>query len=72
MKNFVEDVITLEAKIVRGGLEMGAGCSQTERELKGMYAEAEKMLLAKRKRDKAESVVGSSITNYRVIEAVVL
>ena len=72
MKNFVEDVITLEAKIVRGGLEMGAGGAQTERELKGMYAEAEKMLLAKRKRDKAESVVGSSITNYRAIEALVL
>jgi len=72
MKNFVEDVITLEAKIVRGGLEMGARSAQTERELNGMYAEAEKMLLAKRKRNKAESVVGSSITNYRVIETTVL
>ncbi|PWW76295.1 hypothetical protein C7212DRAFT_196742 [Tuber magnatum] len=63
MKNFVEDVIALETKIVRGGAEVGARSAETERELRGMYAEAEKMLLS-RKRNRAGSEAGKSITNY--------
>ncbi|CUS12587.1 unnamed protein product [Tuber aestivum] len=64
MKNFIEDVITLETKIVRGGAEVGAGSTETERELRGMYAEAEKMLLVKNKRNRAGYEAGKSITHY--------
>ncbi|RPA94798.1 hypothetical protein L873DRAFT_1792710 [Choiromyces venosus 120613-1] len=67
MKNFVEDVIALEAKIVRGGVEMGVRSAETERGLKGMYAEAEKMLFARKKRSRAESGAGKSITSYRTV-----
>ncbi|KAG0643184.1 hypothetical protein HOY80DRAFT_900117 [Tuber brumale] len=67
MKNFVEDVITLEAKIVRGGAEVGAESAEMERELRGMYAEAEKMLLPRKRRNRAESETGTSITSSTVV-----
>jgi hypothetical protein len=44
MGAFIDDVVALEKTIVAAGVEGGVSAAETERELKGMYAEAEGML----------------------------